>query len=144
MWKLLKINFIDDQHLRFKAFDTVISIESELLLSELYYACYVSNIEAYIQISFNSDGANLAKIGEILSKLSFIKSFTLADRDTGSHIHSLGYKICKHLYSPDKNVDITQFEDVIHWMHNMLGYSYLEEEMNYRRWADGILKKLHY
>ena len=133
MWKLIKIDFADASELRAYILKITEFIEARTHCHSLYFARYVNQTVAHV--SFQSDQPTEDLLNELRQQFPTIQQITMNDRGEGSLSHGFGYQICKELSPLDRPKMEEQLQDVVHWMHNMLGFGYEDEAAKYLSYA---------
>ncbi|MBI5475991.1 MAG: hypothetical protein HY964_04565 [Ignavibacteriales bacterium] len=135
MWKLIEINFRDDNQLLTEVFGTVLRVEHVVKPAQIYFAHYGGN--SLLRISLDTELDNKI-IHELLkNNLRVVMNVSVKNGDgPGSFIHALGYQICKQLNTHAHDSEREKLGDLFHWMQNMLGFDDAEEEANYLLWAE--------
>lgn len=89
----------------------------------MYFARYTEDNTIRITVLTNQDNKSLK---HHLKKLG-IHTVRITERGGGSWEHCHVFQVAKHIF-PKTPRDV---QDVIHWLHNMCNYNYLQEVTNY-------------
>jgi len=136
MWKLIKIEFETEYGLRSDIFRIAEHLEAEMRCQSLFFARYINQQGVFAQISIETEHYTENHLNQLKDRFPNIKAIVVNDRNDESRIHGLGYQICKELSLLDGPKMEEQLYDVLHSMHNMLGYGYDDEERKYLEYAE--------
>jgi len=138
MWKLIKIEFAKENGLSSDIFKIAEHLETEMQCQSLYFARYINRDGVFAQISLQTEHYTEDCMTHVKELFPSIQTIEVNHRNDGSHIHGFGYQICKEISLLDGPNLEEQLRDVLHWMHNMLGYGYDDEERKYLEYAERI------
>lgn len=129
-WRKFTVTFRDEPHCRENAFR--IAVELRKFHPEVYFARYCNALRSKADFYFRM-GVQPIHLPSLIARAG-AKASALEPCE-GSSAHAAGFdavvRIVHHFTGADAATRRTQFIDVVHWMHNMLGYDYVEEAKMY-------------
>jgi len=135
MWKLIKIDFADTNELKNNIFKITEFLDAEMRCQSLFFARYIGPQVAFAQVSVQTEQYGDNHIDQLKNLFPAIQEITVIDRNSESRVFGLGYKICRELSLLDSARLEKQLCEVVHWMHNMVGFAYQDESGKYLSYA---------
>lgn len=89
----------------------------------MYFARYMEDNTVRITVLTDQDSRKLKRHFHDLGT----HSLNISEHGGGSWAHCHAYQAAKHLFGKAPK----EVQDVVHWMHNMCNYGYLQEIANY-------------
>jgi len=135
-WKQVTIHFTSAQHLNEEAWNEVERIERVAQSDMLYFARYSDAKENKLVVKVHT-ARSCASLKRLLG---LNQGDAIVMPEPGSTAHAHAYAIAK---AARKQKDTDAFNcDVIHWLMNMTGHTYLSETAQYSRMAYGGVQNL--
>ncbi|MGV0949145.1 MAG: hypothetical protein ACOYB3_00635 [Azonexus sp.] len=100
----------------------------------MYFARYTEDMTIRITVLTNQDNRTLKRHFRKLG----VHKLRITERGGGSWEHCHMYQVAKHV-KPKTPRDV---QDVVHWLHNMCNYNYLQEVTNYQETSASIMLRL--
>lgn len=98
----------------------------------LYFARYTEDNTIRISVLTHQDNKSLRRHFRGLG----VHKLKITERGGGSWEHCHMFQVAKHLFPKTPEAIM----DVIHWLHNMCGYTYMQEVTNYQELSSMFMR----
>jgi hypothetical protein len=126
-WLKIKATFRHQKQINTEALKYANWIDKRFSPEHLYFARYSADCSIEVSILTTQ---SLAYVQRESSWFIGVTKVKVTRRGTGSVAHAHAFRACNAIGS-DIIVSKLALRDVIHWMHNMLSFSYADEIRNY-------------